>query len=308
MDYFDLHCDTATKLFDADETLDRTECHVRRDCFRTFSSYGQVFAVFSKPGLSDDGCYERFFDVADSFEKKNGIEFRLWREDVAPSENNYILSVEDGRLISGDISRVGKLFDRGVRILTPLWAGITCIGGSFDTDEGLTKHGADVIRECVSLGIITDISHSSERSADEILDICEAPGAPVIASHSDSYSVYPHPRNISDARAKSVASSGGIVGVCLHAPHLAESGADCESVFKHIDRLVSLIGERSVAVGADFDGTDFLPRGIASQKDVYKIADVMLKHNYGEDAVKAIMYGNAFYFFKNNLPKRRIQK
>ena len=308
MDYFDLHCDTATKLFDSDETLDRTECYVRREYFRNFNAYGQVFAVFSKPGIPDDGCYERFFDVADSFEKKNGISFRLWRDDVTPDGNNYILSVEDGRLISGDISRVKKLFDRGVRILTPLWAGVTCIGGSFDTDEGLTKHGADVIKECVSLGIITDISHSSERSADEILDICERSGAPVIASHSDSYSVYPHPRNITDERAKRVASSGGIVGVCLHAPHLAESGADCESVFEHIDRLVSLIGERRVAVGADFDGTDYLPRGVASQKDIYKIADVMLCHNYGEDAVHAIMYGNAFEFFKNNLPKRRIKK
>ncbi len=308
MDYFDLHCDTATELYDRGETLSDNTCHIKSGYAREFERYGQVFAVFSKQGTSDDLCYDRFFKVVDRFESANGAEFRLTAEDLREEGQNFILSVEDARLLAGDARRVRSLFDRGVRLITPLWAGVSCIGGSFDTDEGLSRFGKEVVDECLKFGIITDVSHASGRSADEILSAAETYGAAVIASHSDSYSVNPHPRNITDERARKVARTGGIIGVCLHSPHLSSSGANVCTIFEHVDRLICETDEKHVAIGADFDGTDALPDGISSQRDVYFIANEMLKHNYSQDTVDRITFGNAYDFFKNNLPKRRNMK
>ena len=308
MDYFDLHCDTLTELYDRRQTLSNTDCHISSAVFGKFDRFGQVFAVFSKQGLTDDECYDRFFSSVDEFETKNDISFCLTSDDIDKGGCNYILSVEDGRLTSGDPQKVERLFERGVRIMTPLWRGLTCIGGSYDTAEGLSAYGKAIVEQCISLGIITDISHASERSADEILFLGETFGKPVIASHSDSYSVCPHPRNITDLRAKRVAETGGIIGICLHAPHLGPGKADCETVFEHIDRLISVTDEDHVCIGADFDGTDKLPSGIVSQNDIYKIANVMSRHNYTEKTVHKVLYDNAYVFFKKNLPKRRTEK
>ena len=303
MRYFDLHCDTATELFDDGSSLERSARHISLDTISGFESYSQVFAVFSKEGASDEDCYGRFFDVVKHFRAENGVTFRTSADSLSERENNYILSVEDARLLAGDLSRLGVLYDCGVRVLTPLWAGVTCIGGSFDTDEGLTRFGKDVVEECCRLGITVDISHASERSADEAAYITGSHSAPIIASHSDSYSVNSHPRNLRDRHAKTIKQSGGVIGICLHAPHVANAGADAEAVFAHVDRLISLTDEDTVCIGADFDGTDNLPHGFSSQADIYKTAEVMLRHNYTDRTVDKVLFANAYAYFKKYLGK-----
>lgn len=98
----------------------------------------------------------------------------------------------------GSLSRLAALYRAGIRVLTLLWGGNTCIGGSHDTDSGLTPFGRAVVRKCHQIGIIPDISHASVASAEEIIEISLSTGKPCIASHSDSYHVFPHTRNLSD--------------------------------------------------------------------------------------------------------------
>ena len=294
--YFDLHCDTATELFDKCENLLNSSCRLSASDIKTFDEYCQVFAVFSKPGLSDDECYKRFFKVVDSFKAENGIEFASDGKDM-PS---HILSVEDARLLDGDITRLQSLFDKGVRVLTPLWAGETCIGGSYDTETGLSDFGHAVVEWCFMHGIIPDISHASVKSADEILDTGIKYGLPVIASHSNSYEICSHPRNLSLSAAHKLKKTGGIVGICLHAPHIGIV-PDLEAVFRHIDFFAEHIGADRVALGCDFDGTRELPSGISKASDIYKLADTMISHGYSDDFVDGIFFNNAYNFFKTNL-------
>lgn len=301
MRLFDLHCDSATALFDKGENLSTSTCHISKDSISSFSSYSQIFAIFSKPNTSDDDCYKRFFDVTDRFTSENYIEFCENADALSERKHNFILSVEDARLLGCDISRLDALYSRGVRVLTPLWSGVTCIGGSFDTNGGLTHFGKQVVIRCCELGIIPDISHASERSAKEIVEISAQYGSPVIASHSDSYSVNPHPRNLNDALADDIKSLGGLVGICLHAPHLGEGNVTAETVVRHIDYFCSLIGHEVLALGCDFDGTDSLPCGIRSQSDLYMIADELLRRGYREDLIDSIFYKNAYNFFKRNI-------
>ena len=51
MKYFDLHCDTLTKLYDGLLTFDNRETHVNRSEIFSFEEYRQVFAIWSDPAL-----------------------------------------------------------------------------------------------------------------------------------------------------------------------------------------------------------------------------------------------------------------
>ena len=309
MDLFDLHCDTATELYDDGGTLASSARQISLNTISSFEKYAQVFAVFSKPGLTDDACYDRFFRVKDHFFSSNGVKPTISRLGIESDERiKCILSVEDARLLSSDINRLDALYDSGVRVITPLWAGVTCIGGSFDTDAGLSDFGKLVINRSLELGIIPDISHASVRSADEIMSIAEEFSAPVIASHSDSFKICPHPRNIDDGAAKRVKNSGGVIGICLHAPHLSDKSPDCETVFRHIDHLVSVTDEDTVCLGCDFDGTSELPYPINCQRDLYALVDTLYSHGYGNDHIRKLFYENAFGFFRKNLGVKRKAK
>ena len=305
MNYFDLHCDTLTELFDRGESLSDTSCHISQKSLSSFEKYGQVFAVFSKIGLSDSGCYERFPSCVKSFKEKNGADFCLSGKDIKKkinsAESAYVLSVEDARLLDADISRVKKLCDAGVRIVTPLWKGSTCIGGSFDTDDGLTDFGRVAVNEFIKLGALIDVSHASRKSADEIMTIAESYCRPVLATHSNSYTIYPHRRNLTDREAVRVAKSGGIVGISLAPQHLCDGAAGISDILRHIDHYVSLIGDKCVAFGCDFDGIDKTPDGVNGQKDMHAVAEEMARRGYTDGTINKIFYENAYSFFTEKL-------
>ena len=72
-------------------------------------------------------------------------------------------------------------------------------------------------------------------------------------------------------------------------------------VIKHIDRFLKLGGEKNIAIGADFDGCDSLPEGIAGVQDMYKIYDELIRLGYGKELADDIFYNNAYRFYEKIL-------
>ena len=206
-----------------------------------------------------------------------------------------ILAVEDARILENDLSRVDTLWNMGVRFVTPVWGGDSCIGGAHNTENGLTEFGYEAVKKMVISGIIPDISHSSVKTAAEIMDIAEAAGRPAIATHSNSKSVWDHTRNLSDEQFRRVCALDGIVGISLCPSHLASENANVDSVIRHIDKYMELGGERHIAIGCDLDGTvphsDF--RSIA---DIVKIADKLSSIGYTDEVIHGIFFKNAANF------------
>ena len=62
-----------------------------------------------------------------------------------------------------------------------------------------------------------------------------------------------------------------------------------------------MYGEKTVALGCDFDGCDQLPAGIDGLGDVYKLADRMLQLGYRQDVVDGLFYNNAYAFIQKML-------
>ena len=306
MNYFDLHCDTLTALFDKSETLEGSTCHVKGSSINSFEKYVQVSAVYSDSKKSDVECFERFKEVTESFKRKNGLKFLSSFEEITENKASFILSVEDARLLSSDMGKFDFLLESGVKLVTPLWGGETCIGGAFDTDEGLTLFGKKLVEKMIENGVICDVSHASRKSTAYILDACAEAHVSPVASHSNSFSVYPHPRNLTDGEAEKIARLGGVIGISLAPQHLGSRNITIRDVLRHVDRYRTVAGDTHIAFGCDFDGIESTPKGLEDQSKMMELRKLMTSGAYSEKFTENLFFGNAFEFFKKILNNGRL--
>lgn len=287
MKLFDLHCDTATKLYYSAIPFTSGALHLSTADVAIWDSITQVFACFCRPGASDDAAYYSFFAMRQHL---SGVLQRAGCERLAP-----LLAVEDARLLAGKRGRLRTLYEAGVRVLTLLWKGETVIGGAFDTDTGLTGFGKETLADCLSLGIIPDVSHASERSFYDVLEGCN--GRMLLASHSNSRSIRNHPRNLSDAQFSALLHSDGLCGLSLCPEHLAEGRATSDDFLRHAEHFLSLGGEDHVAIGSDFDGVCETPADIRRNRDLLDLAEKMARIGYSDLLIEKIFWKNANDFF-----------
>ena len=213
------------------------------------------------------------------------------------------LAIEDARLLDGDLTRLDIIKRLGIKYLTLTWAGESCIGGAHDTDKGLTDFGRAVVKKCFELSVIPDVSHGSEVLADEVIALAYQHKKPIIASHSNSYSVYPHTRNLRDGHFKDIKALSGLVSISLCPYHLGNAQQETVGVshiVKHIDRYMELGGEDIVGLGCDLDGTD-LPNGFKGISDLYLLADELAKCGYSDSLIQKIFWKNHYNFIIKNM-------
>jgi membrane dipeptidase len=186
-----------------------------------------------------------------------------------------------------------------------VWGGESCIGGAHNTSLGLTHFGKSAARRAFELGIVPDVSHSSESTVDDLIEISTELGKPLIATHSNSYEVYSHSRNLRDRHFKEIVSTGGIVGISLCDIHIqpAEYGhPNIDSIVRHIEHYLEIGGENTICMGCDFDGCD-LPDGFESVSDTVKLFDRLSQLGYSNELIEKISYKNAREFIKRNFSK-----
>ena len=315
LDYIDLHCDTAYELYHLVERLESNTCAVSLDTAAAYPHYAHFFAVWCNKRLDNEAAWRDFLAISDRFAAA------LAASDRATSVRTHeglrsawqsgrcaaFLAVEDARLLNGQLDRLDTLAERGVVCLTLGWSGKSCICASHDVpeneDTGLTDFGRQVVLGCFERGIIPDISHASEQATDEVLSLAESVGKPVIATHSNSYTVYPHTRNLRDEHARRLFALGGLVGLNLCKHHLcdcADGHATVDDALRHIDHWLSLGGEHHIAIGGDLDGAP-LPEGIGGVGDVSRIADAMARHGISDAVIRRIFSQNALHLIENHL-------
>ena len=306
---FDLHCDTLYESLKQDVSLRKNDLRLSFETLAEYPKYCQILAMWSDHKLDGDAAYTRFFEARDklSAELEGHTSPRLCTSDadLAACERDGVgavfLAVEGGKLLCEDITRLDTLYESGVRFLTLVWKAICPIGGAFNTEEGLTDFGYDVLRRCKTLGIIPDLSHASAKMTDETIAFAEENSCVCIATHSNSRAVCDHPRNLTDERFARIARLGGIVGISMAPQHLTLAD-ECriDDIVRHIEHYLSLGGENTVCLGADLDGTD-LPSGFLGIEDMESIRDAMLARGYGDALIEKITFGNALRFVRQNL-------
>ncbi len=306
----DTHCDTALELYHRKQGLAVNDCHISLDAAKEYENYTQFFAIWADKRKSDDECFREFLEVSDNLRNeiaKNSDKIALVNtfDEMLGAWNDgkraAFLAVEDARILGGRLDRLDVLSARGVKYLTLLWGGKTCIGASHDSDGGLTDFGRSVVRKCFELGILPDISHSNEEVTDEVAEIAFEYGKPFIASHSNSFELFPHTRNLRKKHLDVIMKLGGLVGISLCPWHLRDmtdgKNATVEDIFAHVDSFMELGAGDILGLGCDLDGTP-LPNGFSGVGDLYKIADICLSHGYSYETVEKIFYKNYYEFIK----------
>ncbi len=312
LDYIDLHCDTALELYRKNQQLQTNHLAISLDNAAAYHRYAQFFAIWGSYKRTDEQIYDDFITVSDHFDRLIAENDSICRvrtaNDLATAWHNEkvaaFLAVEDARLLAGNLERLDELAARGVKYLTLMWAGESCIGGAHNTETGLTDFGKEVVRGCFERGIIPDISHASAKSADDILTLAEQAGRPVIATHSNAYAVWGHSRNLRDEHFKRLIALGGIVGLNLCAHHVKDCDnqgyARPEDMLPHIEHFISLGGEDHIAIGGDLDGAS-LPEGISTVDNVTLLAEAMAQRGYSETLIRKIFGGNALRFIERHI-------
>ncbi len=309
---FDTHCDTAYELYHRSCGLQENDCHIDLTKASVYNSFAQYYAVWSNRRLDDEACFQDFLKIVAYFDAEiqrlSDSVVRVRTADdlttaLQQKKHAVILAVEDARLTAGKLERLNTLKEAGVKYLTLLWGGETCIGGSHDTQVGLTDFGKALSKRCFEIGMIPDISHASEQSVDDLLPMAYEYQKPIIATHSNAYSVYAHTRNLRDRHFAAIKELGGIVGVSLCPAHLIDRDhrpATPDHVFEHIDYYMGLGGQDIVGFGCDWDGTD-LPDGITHIGHLTQMADVMARHGYSDDLIYKIFFQNFYQFALKNI-------
>ncbi|MFA6948760.1 MAG: membrane dipeptidase [Eubacteriales bacterium] len=299
MKLFDLHCDTLLNAAISGASLvpKSNGLQISLEAAAKYEKYVQTLAVFSDPDNSNDEAYARFLECC-GYLRADSLRY--------PDSFAYVIAVEGANLLNGDISRFDFLVSRGVKFLTLVWGGYTCIGGAHNDPEGrgLTDFGRQVAVKCFENGIIPDMSHCSDKLFWECAELSKKYGKPIIATHSNSRAICDHSRCLTDDMFRFLVKCGGICGISMVRGHLKKDGwknpCGTDVIWSHIEHFLSLGGENSVALGTDLDGTSPLPDGIDGVGTLYVIADEMARRGCSDALINKVFYQNAADFADSN--------
>jgi membrane dipeptidase len=147
-----------------------------------------------------------------------------------------LMGVEGGHMINSDLGVLRSFAALGVRYMTLTHSGNDeWADSSMDkaAHNGLTDFGNDVVREMNRLGVMVDISHVSDKTFYDALEVSKAP---LFASHSSCRAICAAPRNMTDQMMKDLAAKGGVVQINYHVGFLSQEFRDAEKANPELDK------------------------------------------------------------------------
>lgn len=238
----------------------------------------QITAIFT-PDEYLENAYDFAIDILDNLFlmiKTNHPKYWIYQgnNDIKKIEQEYkqrfkvnykkkigfLVSLEGAEPLGDDPFKIEEFHKLGIRLVTIAWSrpnAFACGVGPANNHKGLTSKGKQLIKLMNKLGIIIDVSHLNREG---ILDTLEISDKPVIASHSNVYSICDNVRNLTDDLIRLIAEKGGFLGMCFNQPFLVKTKpARIEDLEKHIRYMLDNFSSDSIAWGSDFDGiTDWL--------------------------------------------------
>lgn len=150
-----------------------------------------------------------------------------------------LMGVEGGHMIAEDLGVLRAFAALGVRYMTLTHTGNTNWADS-STDKpahnGLTDFGKDVVREMNRLGVMIDVSHVSDKTFYDALEVSQAP---LIASHSSCRALCDAARNMTDDMIRALAAKGGVIQINYHVGFLSQEFRDAEKANPQLEQAIA---------------------------------------------------------------------
>jgi membrane dipeptidase len=269
---------------------------------------GKVSAQFWSvylPGETEDGYAKvqmEQFDIAlRMIEQYDDLQLALSARDieeaVAAGKIASLIGMEGGHAIENSLGALRAFYRLGARYMT-LTHNVTLdwVDAALDQpiNDGLSEFGMEVIREMNRLGMLVDLSHVSDQTMMDALDVSEAP---VIFSHSSARALTDNPRNVPDSVLARLPENGGVVMVTFIPAFVSTAVADWEDAFRasltsaeppedysearaayaasrprpkatisdvadHIEHARDVAGVEHIGIGSDFWQSGDMPEGL----------------------------------------------
>ena len=257
------------------------------------------------------------------------------KEQFGDSKISIVMGMENGSPIEGNLDNLKYFYNRGIRYITLAHSKCNHIcDSSFDEQRkwnGLSPFGIEVVSEMNRLGMLIDVSHVSDKTFYQIIELSKAP---VVATHSSCRHFTPGwERNMDDEMIKLLAEKGGVIQINFGSMFVSEKinkaykdrrtnalkyieannlqgeereeyfkeyakknplgDADISDVVANIDHVVKLVGIEHVGLGSDFDGVGgMLPVGLKDVSCYPNLIYELLKKGYTEADIKKICSEN----------------
>lgn len=331
MKIIDMHCDTISVLLEqkrAGKTVSLRENGGHLDLLRMKSSgyLLQNFALFVDSGSGIDP-WEEVCALQELFreELNNNADLIapvLSYEDIAVNEAkgklSAMLTVEEGAVCKGQVEKLRKLYDMGVRMMTLTWNHPNEIGFPnlnsarggekdflylADTVNGLTERGSKMVEAMEELGMIVDVSHLSDAG---FYDVAACTKKPFVASHSNARGVCRCVRNLTDDMLRILGERGGCTGLNYCPDFLKEvpcgelNPGTIAAIVEHAKHIVNVGGMEILGLGSDFDGIGGHGelKGVQSMELLW---DGLHREGFTQSQLDKIFYQNVLRVYRDVL-------
>lgn len=301
----------------------------------------QFWSVYVSAGLDDNAATVEVLEQIDVTKRliaRNSDDMALATSAdeveaaMAQGKIASLMGMEGGYAISDSLGVLRQFYALGARYMTLTHSAQMSWADSATADpqhDGLTDFGVKVVEEMNRLGMLVDLSHTSEATMNDALDVAKAP---VIFSHSGARAVNGHARNVPDAVLARLKDNGGIVMVVAlpnyiseelrvyDAAHAAER-ARLESLWRgqpdaaaagmaqwesenpapkatvsdmadHIDHIRDVAGIDHIGLGGDYDGMATGPVGMEDVAGYPALFVELARRGYSQEDLEKIASRN----------------
>jgi membrane dipeptidase len=342
----DAHNDTVQRILIENVDIGRrlTDGTVDLPRLREGGMHAPFFALWVPSYYHGAEAVRRTLDLRDAMQRvfdkyPDQIELATSAHDVerivGEKKIAAVLTAEGGHQIDDDLAVLRMYRRMGILSMTLThfrnnnWADSSTTP---PVHNGLTEFGKQVVREMNAIGMMVDISHVSDKT---FYDVLEVTTKPVIASHSSCFANSAVPRNMKDDMLRALAKNGGVVGVNFGSSFLSSKDAEAlkqriahanteepnltgaeldtfaakdildlghthpktgaatvEDAAECIVHIARIAGIDHVGIGSDFDGIDKVPQGLEDVSKMPALTAALLKRGYKEQDIRKIMGGN----------------
>src|SRR3954454_21298444 len=245
-----------------------------------------------------------------------------------------MIGIEGGHQIGGSLAALRQFYELGARYMTLThfknneWADSATDDPKY---HGLNDFGRTVVHEMNRVGMLIDLSHVSD---DTMRDALEVSRAPVIFSHSSARALDDHPRNVPDDILKLTAANGGVVMVNFYTGYVSEDvrkwnaeqaaevarlksldpsqpdkrdaalkawaaahpapAVTIAQVADHVDHVAKVAGYDHVGIGGDLDGLemDETPAGLNTVSGYPLVFAELIRRGWSDQNLAKLAGGN----------------